>query len=545
MASAQRLLIVDDNVDDRELLRRYLASIGYDIVCTASGASALALLSRTPVDMVLLDIGMPGADGIEVLGRIKQSASLKTIPVIMVTARNNDADIILSLERGAADYIVKPVRLPVVRARIAAHLARKAAEAASSAAMIDVQKTVAELESAIATAEAAVAARAEFMATVSHEIRTPLNGILGIASVFRRDNLDDRQTEMLSLIVDSGNSLERLLTELLEAARLEAGKMEVENRPIDLRHLIESSARLFEPAAALRGLTVEVSVSDCLPAQVVGDAGRISQILNNLIGNAVKFTETGGVRCVLEVVGQGEAYSISITDTGPGFDPSVAETLFERFRQADSGVARRHGGSGLGLQISRALAELMGGTLTATGRPGAGATFTLVLPMIRDNAQSGAVTTQGQPGAAASRRRVLIVDDNAANRLVLEMMLASSGHDILAVENGAKAVDAVRDSHFDLILMDLQMPVMDGLTAIRAICGGGASAPPIIVVSANGSAAEIAKCMAAGAVGHVAKPVSLEELLSAVDHWIMGSTGDVSVGALNGFPEHIGCASFC
>jgi signal transduction histidine kinase/FixJ family two-component response regulator len=375
-------------------------------------------------------------------------------------------------------------------------------------------------------AEEANRAKSEFLANMSHEIRTPLNGVLGIAGALARTPLRPDQAEMVALIDGSGRHLESLLGDILDLARVEAGGIELRREPFDPSATAEACAALFEAAARAKGLDFVVEIEPGARGGHVGDDLRIRQILSNLLGNAVKFTDAG--RISLQVrPGAGAdtgAVCFEVVDTGVGFDADQQARLFERFQQADGSITRRYGGSGLGLAISRALTEAMGGRLEAASQPGRGSRFTLTLPLERCSAAGAS----GDPAAedegvatAPGELHVLLAEDHPTNRRVVELILGALGVSLTMVEDGAQAVEAFALQPFDLVLMDMQMPVMDGLTAIRRIrdmeAASGAPATPIHVLTANAMPEHVAQSLAAGADGHVAKPVTPEKLFAVVE----------------------------
>ena len=371
-------------------------------------------------------------------------------------------------------------------------------------------------------AEAANRAKSEFLANMSHEIRTPLNGVMGVASALARTPLSAPQEEMVGLIGSSARALEAILSDVLDFSRIESGKIELKSEPFDLESCLRSAAALFEPGAVDKGLAFSFEVTRSARGGFEGDPVRIRQIVSNLLSNAVKFTNHGSVGLMASAVDEGEAarLTISVTDSGIGFDREFEARLFERFEQADGSITRRFGGSGLGLAISRSLTEAMGGSLSATSSPGRGSTFTLTLPLARAAVPAPAGGPSASAGDLGRAPRVLLAEDHAVNRRVVELILGSAGVDLTCVENGAEAVEAAASGRFDLILMDMQMPVMDGLTAIRAIRagerGGGLGRTPIFGLSANALPEHVLATSAAGADGHLTKPISADALFAVV-----------------------------
>jgi PAS domain S-box-containing protein len=373
-------------------------------------------------------------------------------------------------------------------------------------------------------AEAANRAKSEFLANMSHEIRTPLNGVMGVASALAQTPLTDAQAEMVGLIETSGQTLEAILADVLDLARVEAGRLELKAEPFDLGDCLKSAAALFRPAIEGKALGFDIDIAPEAQGAFVGDAVRVRQILCNLLSNAVKFTSAG--RLGLKAAARDEArgrtrLTLTVSDTGIGFLPEVKARLFERFQQADGSITRRYGGTGLGLAISRALAEAMGGDLEAESTPGEGATFTLTLYLTRAARQTLPAPAAPSDLSHGEREpRVLLAEDHAINRKVVELLLGQVGVDLVSVENGAEAVDAAAAGSFDLILMDMQMPVMDGLTAIRAIRqderARRAPPTPIWALSANALPEHIEASMAAGADGHLTKPISGAALLQVL-----------------------------
>ena len=359
---------------------------------------------------------------------------------------------------------------------------------------------------------------------MSHEIRTPLNGVMGIAGALARTSLEAGQSEMVQLIETSAQTLEALLTDILDLARIESGQLEIRPEPFDIATSINACAALFQASAAAKDLALTVEIEPGATGSFDGDAPRIRQVLSNLIGNAVKFTTHGEVKLVVRGRRGGSTTQIDfeVSDTGIGFNEETHARLFGRFQQADGSITRQYGGTGLGLAISRSLAEAMGGNLTARSQLGRGSTFCLSLELDRrsDRVDVGPQSISSAEGAPLDTMRVLLAEDHPTNRRVVELILGTAGVDLTSVENGAEAVDMAKRSRFDLVLMDMQMPVMDGLTAIRAIrlseSRAGAPATPIYTLTANAMPEHAQASHDAGADGHITKPITAEGLLQVV-----------------------------
>ena len=378
-----------------------------------------------------------------------------------------------------------------------------------------------EAEAARANAEEANEAKSRFLATMSHEIRTPLNGILGMAQAMGADALPTRQRERLAVITQSGRSLLHILGDILDLAKIEAGKLELEHIRFDLSDLVDQTQANFRALAEGKGLSFEVTVAPAAAGAWIGDPTRLRQILANLISNAVKFTETGRVSVIADADDAG--LILTVADTGPGVTPEHLPRLFQKFVQADGSTTRRYGGTGLGLSICDDLARLMGGEIQARHAQPHGLVFEARLPLRR--AETAASRDRSETGAAVafdgSGLRVLAAEDHPVNRQVLTLLLGQIGITPHLVENGAQAVEAWRAGDWDLILMDVQMPVMDGPTAATAIRAEETDTPrprtPIIALTANVMTQQIEAYRQAGMDQSVAKPIEIQALLAAIE----------------------------
>ena len=389
----------------------------------------------------------------------------------------------------------------------------------------DLKQAAQHLAEARDAAQAANGAKSQFLANMSHEIRTPLNGVIGIAQALAATDLTPPQREMLDLIHSSGRTLQALLSDILDLARVESGRLSLSDDAFDLAAAVREAAQLYAATARDKGLQFYVEVSPDAELWVSGDVIRLQQILTNLVSNAVKFTASGFVNLTVARGpdnGDGETLRFTVEDTGIGFDSETRDRLFKRFEQADGAITRRFGGTGLGLAISHQLAGLMDGNLDCESEPGGGSAFILTIPL----RPAACPTVAGQEVSAVAAGpdsrilRVLVADDHATNRKVVELILAQAPVELTMVEDGAQALAAYRAGEYDLVLMDMQMPVMDGLAATREIrlheATMGLQRTPVIMLTTNALAEHVAAAEEAGADLHLAKPFNAAQLLSVV-----------------------------
>jgi len=481
------------------------AAVAWSAVQSASWVLVLGLLGAALQTIVVLNLARSTI--VKPLGTLAASCQSRDLEALSdLSAREDEIGVLassLSAERQRADELL-------------ASLERR------------VQERTAELEHANAE-------KSRFLANMSHELRTPLNGVIALAENLSQEQITPRNRELADLIVASGRLLEQVLTDILDFSKIEAGEMRIERHRFNLETTVARVAELHRASADAKGISLSWSVDPSLEGDYAGDSVRLTQVLSNLLSNAVKFTEAGYVRLTVTSDMDGGVV-FNVQDTGIGFDESARTRLFQRFEQADVSIRRRFGGTGLGLAICRSLVELMGGAISACSAPGEGSVFSVVLPLERRaQVEDHAAEPQEEEGEGLEGVRVLLAEDHPTNQKVIQLILDTVGADLVIVDNGRRALDALASSKFDIVLMDMQMPELDGLSAtaqLRALeAEGGLERTPLIMLTANAMDEHVAASLRAGADRHISKPVRAAELLAAISAVLRATSGGALTAA--------------
>ena len=504
-----RILIVDDMSVNIDLMKSVLSKKDYQIVAARNGKSALAKAKANQFDLILLDIILPDIDGFEVCAAIKGNKRNAETPIIFLTGQRDNESLIKGFKLGAVDYILKPFSEEELLARVHLHLS--------------LARTQEELVKAKVKAEEAAKAKAMFLANMSHEIRTPLNGIVGMIDILKQTELDKQQDDYLDIIDISSETLLMIINDILDFSKIEAGQISFEKIKFDIKNEIDEVRKLLSYKTKQKNLNFAVEIADNVPVKLLGDPLRLKQILINLSNNAIKFTEKGFVNIKVSLdkdFGYQYRLRFEVADSGIGISTENQKKLFESFSQADSSTTRKFGGTGLGLAISKRLANLMNGEIGVVSEEGIGSTFwfTSVLEdghVINDKDDLDQLPLTHDK--STKKLNVLLAEDNIINQKVAILNIKKLGHEVELAHNGVVAVDIFAKNNFDLILMDIQMPGMDGLEATKAIRKierdrKEENPIPIIAITANMYTDDIKRFLESGMNAHLGKPFKPDDL---------------------------------
>jgi signal transduction histidine kinase len=546
--SAIKILLVDDRSENLFALEVILTNGNYICVKASSGGEAINILNcQTGFALILMDVQMPVLNGFETVELIRQIEKLKHIPVIFLTASMDTAvNIFKGYQSGAVDYMVKPLSSEILKAkvavfvdlhkktnellaqkkqmktlnsnvtfqkRIAAEL-KEAKEIAESATLIaEEAKNKAEL--ATQTAENAMKAKQQFLSNMSHEIRTPMNAIIGFTQVVLKTDLTSKQKEYLTAIKISGDSLIVLINDILDLAKVDAGKMTFEHKPFKLDVSISVIIHLFETKIQEKNIELIKEYDANIPEILIGDPVRLHQIILNLVSNAVKFTTKGKITVSVRLLCEDKekvTLQFSVTDTGIGIHENETGKIFDNFQQATSGTSRLFGGTGLGLAIVKQLVELQGGSVSVKSKVDEGSTFLFILNFQKTHSDVVSEIKTEKLNTEVKNIKVLVAEDIPLNQLLMKTILDEFGFECVIAENGKIAIEKLQSLPFDIILMDLQMPEMNGFEATDYIRNTMNSKIPIIALTANVTTVDLAKCIDVGMNDYISKPVD-ERLL--------------------------------
>ncbi|MDB4756177.1 response regulator [Mariniblastus sp.] len=521
LGTRARLLIVDDDELNCDMLSRRLQRNHFHVDTVSSGRAAIDLLQDVEYDLIILDIMMPEVDGFEVLKSARRNFDATQLPIIMATAKAESSEISKALEIGANDYVTKPIDFQVTLARINLQLQLK--ESIDRIRMLEI--FLAEKNAAL---QAANQAKSDFLANISHEIRTPMNSILGFADVLRRGYGENEavRRNYSQMIFSNGRHLLDLINQILDLSKIESENLKIEKSKCQPHTLAQDVTQTFHLEASKKGIELKFQVQGKVPSFIISDASLIRQVLTNVLGNAIKFTDQGSVGILLKFVdGITPKIEFQISDSGIGMTEEETKRIFDPFRQADPSVEMRYGGTGLGLAISKKILALLGGTIQVSSQIETGSLFTIAIEtgdlvdveMIdAESAQKLVVETNaGQFGWEFDSKKVLIADDGLENRELVSLVLREVGIEVETAEDGRIAVEMAMKNDFDLILMDMQMPGLNGHAATQKLRSLGCDLP-IFALTANAMKGFEKNCMASGCTGFLTKPIDIDSMLATL-----------------------------
>ena len=523
-----KILIVDDNVNNMYAIEKLLADLEIEMVRANSGPQAIELTREHEFALILMDVQMPGMDGFETVEIIRKDEKNELLPIIYITAIYNENYYrTKGLKSGAVDFIAKPIVADMFIGKVNIFVNLYKQRKKLELEIIHRTEIEVELNKAKNIAEEAATAKQQFLSTMSHEIRTPLNAIINTANLLREEDPRPEQLDNIEILQFSAGNLMSLINDILDFSKIDSGKIEFETVDFDLRKLCNGIRQSFEYEAVRKGLELVFEISASVPAVIRGDSARLSQILINLVGNALKFTKKGKISVEVSVTGdfpEDTEFLFKVIDTGIGIPEDKQQFIFESFTQASSSTTRNYGGTGLGLAITKKLIGLQGGFLELKSKPGEGSTFSFTLKFSKSQKKRMEEELLMKTAfGSLSRLRVLVVEDNLVNQKIVSKFLAKWEASVDIAENGVIAVAMVQEKEYDVVLMDLHMPEMNGYDATRAIRsmeGDYYKSLPIIALTASAFLEDRDKIYTYGMNGYIIKPFNPTELYWKIEPYL-------------------------
>ncbi len=518
-----KILIVDDLVENLISLELLLSDFCVGIERATSGEEALRKTMNEEYALAILDVQMPGMDGYETLSLMRKRNKTKYLPVIFVSAiHQSDLHIIKGIETGAVDFIPKPIIPEILLGKVKVFLDLHYQKKKLDGLLKHLEKTNKELEIQKVKAEESTKAKAIFLANMSHEIRTPLNGIIGFSKILEETGLTEYQKELTEIIVSSGENLLNVINDILDFSKMESGQVKLENIEFSLSKTLNTIVKLQNLNADKKGIKLQLDLEENLPNTLVGDPYRLNQVITNLVSNAIKFTDKGGVKIsitCLENDPEKTSLLFKVIDTGIGISEEGKAKLFKEFSQTDISTTRKYGGTGLGLAISNNLVKLMGGEIGVNSKVGEGSEFWFKLTYSHSSKKLDSVENIN-PYASVEipkNTKILYAEDNAINQKVTVMQLRKLGVTSDIANNGLEALELFKKNEYDMILMDVQMPEMDGLECTKEIreyekINNSSQSIYIVAATANSDTSDKLNCIEAGMNDYISKPFRENEL---------------------------------